>query len=182
MQAGPPRLTQFQNVMPWVMVAPLGWPVVPDVYMMVETSSSVTSSARSSGFADAMPPHRRRRGRAAGWSRRCRALRRERRLGEIGVVDHHLRRAIAGDELKLGNGEAGVQRHEDGAEPSAGELHLQRIGRVQRQHRDAVAARDLERVAEKRGEARDAGIELRIGEAALAREVDDRDLVRRAAA
>ncbi|MHC2658315.1 hypothetical protein ACVMHY_010894 [Bradyrhizobium barranii subsp. barranii] len=55
MQAGPPRLTQFQNVMPWVMVAPLGWPVVPDVYMMVETSSSVTSSARASGLADAMP-------------------------------------------------------------------------------------------------------------------------------
>ncbi len=55
MQAGPPRLTQFQKVMPWVMVAPLGWPVVPDVYMMVETSSSVTSSARASGLAAAMP-------------------------------------------------------------------------------------------------------------------------------
>ncbi|MGY3462484.1 hypothetical protein ACVWW5_007934 [Bradyrhizobium sp. LM3.4] len=55
MQAGPPRLTQFQKVMPWVMVAPLGCPVVPDVYMMVETSSSVTSSIASSGVAAAMP-------------------------------------------------------------------------------------------------------------------------------
>jgi hypothetical protein len=42
-------LTQFQNVMPWVMMAPLGWPVVPEVYMMVEMSSSVTTSACSSG-------------------------------------------------------------------------------------------------------------------------------------
>jgi len=30
--------------MPWVMIAPLGRPVVPDVYMMVEMSSSVTTS------------------------------------------------------------------------------------------------------------------------------------------
>ena len=41
-KAGPPRLTQFQNVMPWVMMAPFGRPVVPEVYMMVETSSCVT--------------------------------------------------------------------------------------------------------------------------------------------
>ena len=54
MYAGPPRLTQFQNVMPWVMMAPFGWPVVPEVYMMVEMSSSVTSSALSSGFEPAI--------------------------------------------------------------------------------------------------------------------------------
>src|SRR3954453_5994673 len=48
--AGPPGLTQFQNVMPWVMMAPFGCPVVPEVYMMVEMSSSVTTSAFSSGF------------------------------------------------------------------------------------------------------------------------------------
>jgi hypothetical protein len=47
-------LTQFQNVMPWVMMAPFGWPVVPEVYMMVEMSSSVTISQAESGFAAAI--------------------------------------------------------------------------------------------------------------------------------
>jgi hypothetical protein len=42
-------LTQFQNVMPWVITAPFGWPVVPDVYMIVDMSSSVTLSHWSSG-------------------------------------------------------------------------------------------------------------------------------------
>ena len=42
-------MTQFQNVMPWVMMAPFGWPVVPDVYMMVETSSSVTGTTGKPG-------------------------------------------------------------------------------------------------------------------------------------
>jgi hypothetical protein len=41
--------------MPWVMIAPFGWPVVPEVYMMVEMSSSVTSIVLSSGFAAAIP-------------------------------------------------------------------------------------------------------------------------------
>ena len=97
-------------------------------------------------------------------------------------MDHHLRRGIADDELQFGNGEAGVQRQEHRADPEAGELHFQRIGRVQRQHRDPVAARDLEPVAQMRGETRDPRVELRIGEAARAGEVDGRDLVRRAAA
>ena len=48
--------------------------------------------------------------------------------------------------------------------------------------RDAVAARDIEPVAQMRGETRDARIELRIGKAALAGEVDGRDFIRRAAA
>ena len=107
---------------------------------------------------------------------------RQRDLGEIGVVDHHLRRSIADDELQFGNGETGVQRQEHRADPETGELHFQRIRRVQRQHRDPVAARDLELVAQMRGEARDSRVELRIGEAARASEVDGRDFVRRAAA
>ena len=97
-------------------------------------------------------------------------------------MDHHLRRGVADDELQLRNGQAGVERQEHRAEPAAGELHLQRIGRVQRQHRDAVAARDFELVAQMRGEARNARVELRVGEAALASEIDDGHLVRRAPA
>jgi hypothetical protein len=37
--AGMPRLIAFQKFMPWVIIAPLGSPVVPDVYMIVITSS-----------------------------------------------------------------------------------------------------------------------------------------------
>ena len=33
--------------MPWVIMQPFGWPVVPEVYMMVEMSSCVTTSALS---------------------------------------------------------------------------------------------------------------------------------------
>ena len=47
--AGSPRLTQFQKFMPWVIIAPLGWPVVPEVYMMVTTSSCVSAS-RGAGW------------------------------------------------------------------------------------------------------------------------------------
>ncbi len=33
------RLTAFQKTMPWVMIAPLGRPVVPEVYMIVRMVS-----------------------------------------------------------------------------------------------------------------------------------------------
>ena len=55
-------------------------------------------------------------------------------------MDHQHGRGVADDVVQLGNGEAGVQRQEHGADPAAGELHLQRIGRIERQHGDAVAA------------------------------------------
>ena len=35
---------EFQKFIPWVIVAPFGSPVVPDVYMIVITSSWVTSA------------------------------------------------------------------------------------------------------------------------------------------
>jgi hypothetical protein len=107
---------------------------------------------------------------------------RERDLGEVAVMDHHLWRRIADDELQLGHGEAGVQRQKHRADPAAGELHFQRIGRVQRQHRDAVAAHDFQCVAQMGGKARNPRIELRVSETPLAREIDGRDLVRRPAA
>ncbi len=107
---------------------------------------------------------------------------RQRHLGQIGVVDHHLRRRIADDELQLRHGEAGVERQEHGADPAAGELHFQRICRVQRQHRDPVAAHDFQPVAQMSGKPRNPRIELRVTKAALAREIDGRDLVRRPAA
>jgi hypothetical protein len=41
---GVPRLTALMKVMPRVIMAPFGFPVVPDVYMMVEISSRLTDS------------------------------------------------------------------------------------------------------------------------------------------
>ena len=159
-------MTQFQNVMPWVMIAPLGWPVVPEVYMMVEMSSSVTISA----LVERLCRRDRRLVGAAGAEQQ-----RGRTLQSFATVSATSASSVswiitfgdgvADDELQLGNGEAGVERQEHRADPEAGELHLQRIGCVQRQHRDPVAARDLEFVAQMRGEQRDARVELRIGEA-----------------
>ena len=97
-------------------------------------------------------------------------------------MDHDLRRRIVDDELKLRDGEACVQGQENRAQPPAGELHLQRIGRVHGQHRDPVAARHLEPVAQMRGETRNPRVELRVGEPAFAGEVDNRQFFRRPAA
>ena len=103
-------------------------------------------------------------------------------LGKLRVMDHQHRRGVADDVVQLGNGEAGIQRQEHRADPPAGELHFQRIGGIEREHGDAVAALDAERPAQMRGEPGNAGIELRVSEASSAGEVDGRHLVRRAAA
>ena len=66
--------------------------------------------------------------------------------------------------------------------PAAGELHFERIGGIEREHGDPVAALDAKPVAQMRGEPGNAGIELRVSEASSAGEVDGRHLVRRAAA
>src|SRR3954453_4548524 len=92
------------------------------------------------------------------------------------------RRGVADDVLQLGHGEAGIQRQKHRAYPSASELNLKRIGGVQGEHSDAVAALDVEPVAQMRGEVRNAGVELRVGELAPAGEVDGGKFVRRAAA
>ncbi len=93
-------------------------------------------------------------------------------------MHHHLGRAIADDEMQLGYGEPCIERHEHCAKPAAGELHLQRIGGVERQHDDAIAAGDFQLLAQMRGEPRDAGIECCISEAATAREINRGQLVR----
>src|SRR4051812_610894 len=97
-------------------------------------------------------------------------------------MDHELGRRIADDVLKLGDREAGVQWQEDRADPPARELNLKRIRGVQGEHRTPVAAVDLALVAQVRGEARNAGVELRVGELAFAGEVDNRRFGRRPAA
>lgn len=103
-------------------------------------------------------------------------------LGKIAVKQEHARRGVVENVAQFRHGEAGVQRQEHRPEPAAGELDLEGVGGVLRQHRDAVAARDRELVAEVAGKTRKTGVELRIGEAAAAGEIDHRDLVRRPAA
>jgi hypothetical protein len=44
-------LTAFHVMLPWVSTAPLGRPVVPEVYMIRQGSSRVTGSSRGSGSA-----------------------------------------------------------------------------------------------------------------------------------
>ena len=48
-----PRLTQFQKTMPWVMIAPFGWPVVPDVYITMAMSSWLRATGAGAGGAAA---------------------------------------------------------------------------------------------------------------------------------
>ena len=43
------QLIAFQNAMPWVIIAPFGRPVVPEVYMIVRRSSWVDGWFSSSG-------------------------------------------------------------------------------------------------------------------------------------
>ncbi len=97
-------------------------------------------------------------------------------------MDHEGGRCIADDVLQFGDGEPRIQREEYRADPSAGELHFQRIRRVQREHGDPVAALDAVLLAQMRGEPRDPRIKLRVAEPALAGEVDYRRLVRGSAA
>ena len=157
-----PRLTQFQNTMPWVMIAPLGWPVVPDVYITMAMSSWRQR-----------PPARRLRARrpaplvgAVGpvvidLEQVLRQL--ARLLGERLVVDQQLGRRIAQDVFELRHGEPPVERQHDGAQPPAGELELEVLGAVGREQGDAVAAADAQR-GQRRREPIRPRIELGIGE------------------
>ena len=49
------QLALFHQMLPWVSIAPLGLPVVPDVYMMSATSSSRTRTGSVSGGAPLDP-------------------------------------------------------------------------------------------------------------------------------
>ena len=111
-----------------------------------------------------MPPHRAAGAELSAERNIAELCDRQRGLGQVGVMDHHDRRGIADNELQLGNGEAIIERQEHRTQPEAGELHLHRIRRVQRQHRDTVAALHLQRIAQMAGKSRDARHRVAIGE------------------
>ena len=94
-----------------------------------------------------------------------------RRVGELLAMDQHHRARILGDELELGHREPPVQRQEDRAQPAAGELQLEDVGVVHAEHRHPVALADAEGVAEPQRRARNAIVELGVGEAPARRQV-----------
>ena len=94
-----------------------------------------------------------------------------RRVGELLAMDQHHRARILGDELELGHREPPVQRQEDRAQPAAGELQLEDVGVVHAEHRHAIALADAEGVGEPQRRARDALVELGVGEAPARRQV-----------
>ena len=100
-----------------------------------------------------------------------------------GVAEHvlvyeHLGAGVRDDVLELGDGEAPVERHVDGAELGAGELELETVGRVVGESRDAVALLDVELVAKRMRQPRGALLHLGVGEAASRVQVDERRLSR----
>ena len=132
-------LTAFHVRLPWVSIAPLGRPVVPEVYMMMQVSSAATGSSIGSSEAA-----------ASNWSysaptstvRTHVAVARQSRdeTGERRPVHEGLRagvRQLVGD---LGPGEAGVERYEDRPEGARGEQGLQVGGVVRAEVGDPVAA------------------------------------------
>ena len=86
---------------------------------------------------------------------------------KLGVHQQDFGAAVAQDPLQFGGGEAGVQHHQDGADPHGGEVGLQRHG--------AVGGEDCHPVAGLHAELQEGGrltfhasAELRVGEAAVA--------------
>jgi hypothetical protein len=93
-------------------------------------------------------------------------------LGEVVVVDEQPWTAVTADELQLGDRQPPVQRHEDGAELGAGELHLEEVGVVVGEHRDPVLVADAELGGQHPGQAQRSLVELGPGEAAVRGQVD----------
>ena len=89
----------------------------------------------------------------------------------------HLHRRIRQDEHLLGHGEPPVERHQHRAKPRAGVEQHQIVRMIEREDRDAVAARHAELRFQRARRLRDAFGERRIGERRAAEA--DRGFVRR---
>jgi hypothetical protein len=92
-------------------------------------------------------------------------------IAEFRAVHQHRRACVLRDELELSDGEPPVERQENGAEAATGELQLEDVGVVVRQHRDAVATSDAEACRKPEYRARHVLVELGIGETTLRRAV-----------
>ena len=83
---------------------------------------------------------------------------------------------IADDEFQFRHGQAHVQRYPDRADAEGRELRLDHVGGVGAEHGDAVAPADTARTHGRR-RATHALVHLRVGEAALRREIDQRGML-----
>ena len=140
-------LVLFHQRLAWVSMAPLGRPVVPDVYMMTATSSASTGSASVSGGTVARHRGKRRPAVVGGIGADVAAA------GEliadpvdhraVVLVDHdRVDAGVVDDVAELGAGEAEVEGDEDGAEPGRGEHRLEEGRLVEAEERDPVAVVD----------------------------------------
>ena len=138
----------FHARLAWVSMTPLGWPVVPDVYIRRWTSSpAVAAGARSPGVdaevGEGRPPLGRRLRHARPQERGLQALRRLVGEADERLVAHERPRlGVLEDVAHLGRGEPPVDRHGDGAEVVGGEERLEELGAVVREQADDVAAPD----------------------------------------
>ena len=68
------------------------------------------------------------------------------RAGDAGfalrVDQQDFRAGVLEDPLEFGGGEAGIQHHEDGADPHGGEVGLERHGAVGSEDGDAISGHD----------------------------------------
>ena len=157
-------LVLFHQRLAWVSMAPLGRPVVPDVYMITATSSASTGSASVSG---ALWPATEASGRPAvgGGVGADVAAARELVADAVDhravvLVDHdRVGAGVVDDVAELGAGEAEVEGDEDGAEPGRGEHRLEEGRLVEAEEGDPVAVVDAVG-AQPAGEAVDAVLHL----------------------
>ncbi len=126
----------------WVSTAPLGRPVVPDVYMMKAGSSSSTTTSSGSSLAAASAASKSSPICSTVEHGRCLLACLRRELGHRGVDDER-RRARVGEHVgDLVGDQPEVHRDHDRPEPHSGQVRLPGLHAVEREHRDPVARPD----------------------------------------
>ena len=170
-------LIAFHKWLSWVSIAPLGRPVVPDVYMRQDKSLPATlmPTAREHLFEICLAVRRLAADHHSG--AHPDALASKRCAGGIGQVTrpHENVGAGIGQQIgHLGRGEPEVDGHEDRAELGGGEHRLQEGGAVDQQSGHPVALPHAE-LAQRPRELVGSPVELGVGNAAVP--VDQRDTV-----
>ncbi len=150
-----------------VSTAPLGRPVVPEVYMISAGESLGTSDRSSARLAllgeQVVVAEQAVLGGAAGddhgGQRRIEVAHRRRHAGEHRFGDHDAGFAVADEERHLGRRHAEVDGHRDGAEQVGGQEGLDELGAVEHQDQHAIAEADAA-AAQRTRQRRHAAIEL----------------------
>ena len=137
-------LTLFHQKLPCVSIAPFGRPVVPEVYMIIATSSSPTRTGSVGGAALVRPVRLVLGGEKSLERRQPLALRLD-DGAELSVDDERARRAILDHEGEFRPGQAEIERHENRPEPRRGEHDEEEHRLVEAEEGDALALADPKR-------------------------------------